>query len=164
MGKSLNIEAPLVDDNPTQDLPESAGAEVCLLPLVGKELLKKVKANISLSESRLAMECGYIKLNKAGEHRGNVLALKNALLSAHGTNLNSVTTIDAPPVEPNYKGRVYDRGIVSIGGKYTTSIGLKAGDEYQIRVVKGKKPKLIITPIILEQFDLAQGQYRQDLF
>jgi AbrB-like transcriptional regulator len=75
-------------------------------PLVGEELLQKVKELGNVSREEKARECGYYTETKNGVERVNMMKFLNALLDADGVQL--------------------------IGAAYTKQMGLKEGDVFEI--------------------------------
>lgn len=102
-------------------------------PLVGEELIKKVKEQETLSKEEKARACGYYTKTKNGVERVNMMKFLNALIDAEGIQLDST---------PNTNGRggrsasfrisVQSNGNLLIGSAYTKQMGLKPGDEFEI--------------------------------
>ncbi len=102
-------------------------------PLVGDELIKKVKEQETLSKEEKAKACGYYTKTKNGVERVNMMKFLNALIDAEGIELDST---------PNANGRggrsasfrisVQSNGNLLIGSAYTKQMGLKPGDEFEI--------------------------------
>jgi hypothetical protein len=102
-------------------------------PLVGDELIKKVKEQETLSKEEKAKACGYYTKTKNGVERVNMMKFLNALIDAEGIQLDST---------PNTNGRggrsasfrisVQSNGNLLIGSAYTKQMGLKPGDEFEI--------------------------------
>jgi hypothetical protein len=63
--------------------------EIDIKPLVGKELLQKLKEIPQLSRSAKARECGYISIVKSGNARVKISEFLNAILEAKGVSVNS---------------------------------------------------------------------------
>jgi hypothetical protein len=63
--------------------------ETDIKPLIGKELLQKLKEIPQLSRSAKARECGYVSVVKSGSARVNISAFLNAILEAKGVSINS---------------------------------------------------------------------------
>ncbi|WP_066375434.1 MULTISPECIES: AbrB family transcriptional regulator [unclassified Anabaena] len=107
-------------------------------PLVGEELLTKVKELGNLSKEEKAKQCGYYTVTKNGVERVNMMKFLNALIDAEGIQLDS---------SPNSNGRggrsasyrisVQSNGNLLIGSAYTKQMNLKPGDEFVITL--GKK-------------------------
>lgn len=102
-------------------------------PLIGEELIKKVKELGNLSKDDKAKACGYYTKTKNGVERVNMMKFLNALIDAEGIQLDSI---------PNANGRggrsasfrisVQSNGNLLIGSAYTKQMGLKPGDEFEI--------------------------------
>lgn len=102
-------------------------------PLLGEELIKKVKELGNLSKDDKAKACGYYTKTKNGVERVNMMKFLNALIDAEGIQLDSI---------PNANGRggrsasfrisVQSNGNLLIGSAYTKQMGLKPGDEFEI--------------------------------
>lgn len=102
-------------------------------PLLGEELIKKVKELGNLSKDDKAKACGYYTKTKNGVERVNMMKFLNALIDAEGIQLDST---------PNTNGRggrsasfrisVQSNGNLLIGSAYTKQMGLKPGDEFEI--------------------------------
>ncbi|MGB3759695.1 MAG: AbrB family transcriptional regulator, partial [Rivularia sp. (in: cyanobacteria)] len=58
-------------------------------PLVGEDLLKKVKELESESKEDKAKQCGYYTVTKNGIERVNMMKFLNALIDAEGIQLDS---------------------------------------------------------------------------
>lgn len=103
-------------------------------PLTGKELLAKVKDNDSLTKRELARECGYYTTGKDGQTRVNLAEFYDALLSAKGIQLEPEKSKDGRGREASYTVTVHKNGQIVIGAAYTQAMGLKTGDEFQIKL------------------------------
>lgn len=103
-------------------------------PLTGKELLKAVKENDSLSKRELAKECGYYTDGKDGKPRVNLAEFYDALLSAKGIQLDPEKSKDGRGREASYTVTVHKNGQIVIGTAYTEEMGLQPGDEFQIKL------------------------------
>lgn len=102
--------------------------------LTGKELLAKVKENDGLTKRELAKECGYYTVGKDGQVRVNLAEFYDALLSAKGIQLEPEKTKDGRGREASYSVTVHKNGQIVIGAAYTQEMGLKTGDEFQIKL------------------------------
>lgn len=102
-------------------------------PLVGLDLLKKVKKLGDISREEKALVCGYFTLNEDGQKRVNKIKFLNALIEAEGIKLdtNSNRKSKAGRVA-NYRISVQSNGNLLIGSAYTKKMGLKPGDEFEI--------------------------------
>lgn len=102
-------------------------------PLLGEELIKKVRELETVSKEDKAKACGYYTKTKNGVERVNMMKFLNALIDAEGIQLDST---------PNTNGRggrsasfrisVQSNGNLLIGSAYTKQMGLKPGDEFEI--------------------------------
>jgi hypothetical protein len=103
--------------------------------LVGAELLAKVKELGSASKSEQVRAAGYVSTQKNGAERLNFTAFYEALLEANGVGLGSDCS---PPGRrgPKLKGktRVQFNGNLMVGKAYTAQLGLRPGDEFEIRL------------------------------
>jgi hypothetical protein len=102
--------------------------------LTGKELLAKVKENDGLTKRELAKQCGYYTVGKDGQARTNLAEFYDALLSAKGIQLEPETSKEGRGREASYSLTVHKNGQIVIGAAYTQEMGLKSGDEFQIKL------------------------------
>jgi hypothetical protein len=102
--------------------------------LAGKELLAKVKENDGLSKRELARECGYYTVSKDGQTRVALAEFYDALLAAKGIQLEPQKSTDGRGREASYTLTVHKNGQIVIGAAYTQEMGLKSGDEFQIKL------------------------------
>lgn len=98
-------------------------------PLVGKELLSKLKELSHLSKREKAKECGYV----VGD-RVNQSGFMSAILEAKGISLESDANGDNRGREANYRVKVHKNGQIVIGSAYTEKMGLQSGDEFEIKL------------------------------
>lgn len=108
-------------------------------PLVGKELLKKVKKLGNVSREEKAIECGYYTLTDNGQKRVSMVKFLNALIEAEGISLDNELPVENKKRgrSANYRINVQSNGNLSIGKAYTEKMGLKPGDEFE--VILGRK-------------------------
>lgn len=107
-------------------------------PLVGEELLKKVKELESLSKEEKAKQCGYYTVTKNGVERVNMMKFLNALIDAEGIQLDSAPNANGRGGRSaSYRISVQSNGNLLIGSAYTKQMNLKPGDEFLITL--GKK-------------------------
>lgn len=107
-------------------------------PLVGEELLDKVKELENLSKEEKAKECGYYTITKNGVERVNMMKFLNALIDAEGIELDSTShTNGRGGRSASYRISVQSNGNLLIGSAYTKQMGLEPGDEFEITL--GKK-------------------------
>ena len=109
-------------------------AETPSTPLTGKALLQKVKELSPLSRRDTAKECGYSTVTKNGDTRVNLTGFYDAVLAAKGIPLDPSSGKDGRGREPTYRVSVHKNGQIVIGSTYTESMGLKAGDEFEIKL------------------------------
>jgi AbrB-like transcriptional regulator len=107
-------------------------------PLVGEELLKKVKEQETLSKEDKAKQCGYYTVTKNGVERVNMMKFLNALIDAEGIQLDSTPNANGRGGRSaSYRISVQSNGNLLIGSAYTKQMNLKPGDEFLITL--GKK-------------------------
>lgn len=107
-------------------------------PLVGKELLKKVKelqkTSPEAARRELASLCGYVKTTKKGAARVNVAGFYEALLEARGVDLGSDTESKRRGREKTYRISVQKNGQLLLGSAYTKGMNLQPGDEFDVKL------------------------------
>ncbi|PZD70240.1 hypothetical protein C1752_15932 [Acaryochloris thomasi RCC1774] len=108
---------------------KTAAKKQDIQPLVGKELLKKLKDLSHLSKREKAKECGYV----VGE-RVNQSGFMNAILEAKGISLDGESNGDGRGREATYRVKVHKNGNIVIGASYTEKMGLQVGDEFEIKL------------------------------
>jgi len=102
-------------------------------PLIGKELLQKVKELDELSKEDKAKACGYYSLTKAGNPRVNMMKFLNALIEAEGIQLDSSQNGSGRGGRSaSFRITVQSNGNLLIGSAYTKQMGLQPGDEFEI--------------------------------
>jgi AbrB-like transcriptional regulator len=102
-------------------------------PLVGEELLQKVKELGSASKEDKARECGYFTETKNGVERVNMMKFLNALIDAEGIQLDSKAVGGGRGGRSaSYKITVQSNNNLLIGAAYTKQMGLKEGDVFEI--------------------------------
>lgn len=107
-------------------------------PLVGENLLTKVKELENLSKEEKAKECGYYTVTKNGVERVNMMKFLNALIDAEGIQLDSSPSANGRGGRSaSYRISVQSNGNLLIGSAYTKQMNLKPGDEFEITL--GKK-------------------------
>ncbi len=102
--------------------------------LTGKALLQKVKELSQLPRRETAKQCGYYSVTKDGQTRVNLTDFYNAVLSAKGVPLDMGAAKDGRGREPTYRVSVHKNGQIVIGSTYTEQMGLKPGDEFEIKL------------------------------
>lgn len=108
--------------------------ETATAPLTGKALLAKVKELSTLPRRERAKQCGYFTVTKNNQVRVNLTDFYDALLSARGIPLSPEAPKDGRGREPTYRVSVHQNGQIVIGATYTKAMGLKPGDEFEIRL------------------------------
>jgi hypothetical protein len=103
-------------------------------PLTGKALLQKVKELSHLPRREKAKRCGYYTVGKNSQTRVNLADFFEALLAAKGTTLSVEGAKDGRGREPTYRVSVHKNGQLVIGSTYTEKMGLKPGDEFEIKL------------------------------
>ena len=107
-------------------------------PLVGEDLLKKVKELENESKEDKAKQCGYYTVTKNGIERVNMMKFLNALIDAEGIQLDTSSGANGRGGRSaSYRISVQSNGNLLIGSAYTKQMGLKPGDEFIITL--GKK-------------------------
>ncbi|MEM8806394.1 MAG: AbrB family transcriptional regulator [Cyanobacteria bacterium P01_D01_bin.44] len=109
-------------------------ANTKMVPLTGKALLQKVKELSHLPKRETARECGYYSVTKDDQIRVNLTDFYDALLAARGITLSPEGTKDGRGREPTYRVSVHKNGQIVIGSTYTQEMGLKPGDEFEIKL------------------------------
>ena len=111
--------------------------------LTGSELLAKVKEMGDVSKSDLVRACGYVSSKKDGAERLNFTAFYEALLDAKGLNLGTGGGgAGKGGRKLSYVATVQGNGNLLVGKAYTALLGLKPGDEFEIKLGR-KQIKLI---------------------
>ena len=103
-------------------------------PLTGKALLQKVKELSNLPRRETAKRCGYFSTSKNGQTRVNLTEFYDAVLAARGVALDPDGVKDGRGREPTFKVSVHKNGQIVIGSTYTAEMGLKPGDEFEIKL------------------------------
>jgi hypothetical protein len=103
-------------------------------PLTGKALLQKVKELSHLPRRETAKRCGYYSVTKDGQVRVNLTDFYDAVLAAKGVPLEPGGVKDGRGREPTYRVSVHKNGQIVIGSTYTQEMGLKPGDEFEIKL------------------------------
>jgi hypothetical protein len=113
--------------------------------LTGSELLAKVKEIGEASKSDLVRGCGYVSTKKDGSERINFTAFYEALLEAKGVNLGDGGASGGkgrPGRSLSFATKIQFNGNLLVGKAYTAQLGLKPGDEFEIKLGR-KQIKLI---------------------
>jgi hypothetical protein len=102
-------------------------------PLIGEDLVKKVRELESLSKEEKARACGYYTVTKSNVERVNMMKFLNALIDAEGIELDSKQTSNGRGGRSaSYRISVQSNGNLLIGSAYTKQMGLNPGDEFEI--------------------------------
>ncbi len=117
----------------TQD-SGNAMTETATAPLTGRQLLQKVKELSHLPRRETAKRCGYYTLTKNSQMRVNLTDFYDAVLAAKGVPLEPEGTKDGRGREPTYRVSVHQNGQIVIGATYTQAMGLKPGDQFEIKL------------------------------
>lgn len=104
--------------------------------LRGSELLNKLKEFGNASKSEVVRACGYVTPKQDGGDRLNYTAFYEALLEAKGMSFGGT---EAKRINPTgrklrYTSKVHFNGNLLIGKAYTAMLGLKPGDEFDIKL------------------------------
>ena len=106
--------------------------------LTGPDLLSKVKELGDVSKSDLVRACGYVSGKKDGGDRLNFTAFYEALLEAKGVSLGEDGKGSGgrgrPGRQLSYATKVQFNGNLMVGKAYTAMLGLKPGDEFEIKL------------------------------
>lgn len=109
-------------------------SETITAPLTGKALLQKVKELSHLPRRETAKRCGYYTVTKNNQVRVNLTDFYDAILAARGIPLSPEGEKDGRGREPTYRVSVHKNGQIVIGSTYTEAMGLKPGDEFEIKL------------------------------
>ncbi len=102
-------------------------------PLLGEELIQKVKELENLSKEEKARACGYYTVTKNGIERVNMMQFLNALIDAEGIELDSRQGANGRGGRSaSYRISVQSNGNLLIGSAYTKQLGVNPGDEFEI--------------------------------
>jgi AbrB family looped-hinge helix DNA binding protein len=105
-----------------------------MTPLTGKSLLQKLKELGDIPKREQARQCGYIASTKSTKGRVNLTSFYEAVIEAKGYNLDPDHPKDGRGREPSYRVTVHKNGQIVIGAAYTKQMGLKEGDEFEIKL------------------------------
>jgi len=124
-------------NGPHTDMPDQLTQTT---PLTGAALLAKFAELSHLSDKEKARACGYYTVTKKGTERVNILKFRNALIAAHGIDLDGKgrkPKRSRGGREASYRIRVQSNGNLLIGAAYTKQMNLQPGDEFAI--ILGRK-------------------------
>jgi hypothetical protein len=103
--------------------------------LTGADLLARVKELGDASKSELVRSCGYVSTKKDGSERLNFTAFYEALLEAKGMTLgDGGASGKRRGRQLSYATKVQFNGNLLVGSAYTSQLGLKPGDEFEIKL------------------------------
>jgi hypothetical protein len=108
--------------------------ETATTPLTGRQLLQKVKELSNLPRRETAKRCGYYTVTKNNQTRVNLTDFYDAVLAAKGVPLEPEGGKDGRGREPTYRVSVHQNGQIVIGATYTQAMGLKPGDQFEIKL------------------------------
>lgn len=140
--KALNLIAEVEDKTPEEirvaiqlksDV-NKASFESASSPLTGKALLQKNQELSHLPKQEVAKISGYYTVTKNNQTLINLTDFSNALLAARGIYLNPAGPKDGRGREPTYRVSVHKNGQIVIGASYTRTMGLKPGDEFEVKL------------------------------
>ncbi|WP_204105097.1 MULTISPECIES: AbrB family transcriptional regulator [Spirulina sp. CCY15215] len=102
-------------------------------PLVGQDLLDKLKDLEELPKEEKARQCGYYTVTKNGIERVNMMKFLNALIDAEGIELDGSSNGGGRGGRSaSFRISVQSNGNLLIGSAYTKKMGLQPGDEFEI--------------------------------
>lgn len=116
----------------------TATSAIPAAPLVGSDLLAKVKELGDASKSDLVRACGYVSTKKGGAERLNFTAFYEAMLEAKGVAFEGSAEAGKPGRKLSYTTKVQFNGNLMVGKAYTALIGLQPGDEFEIKLGRGQ--------------------------
>lgn len=115
--------------------PSAPAATAASAPLVGADLLAKVKELGDASKSDLVRSTGYVSTKKDGTERLNFTAFYEALLEAKGVGFGGDSSGPGKPGRKlSFTTKVQFNGNLMVGKAYTAMLGLKPGDEFEIKL------------------------------
>lgn len=105
------------------------------MPLIGSDLLAKVKDLGDVSKSDLVRAAGYVSTKKDGSERLNFTAFYEALLEAKGVSLGTNgASVGKGGRKLSYVATVQGNGNLLIGKAYSALLDLSPGDEFEIKL------------------------------
>jgi hypothetical protein len=115
--------------------PSAPAATAASAPLVGADLLAKVKELGDASKSDLVRSTGYVSTKKDGTERLNFTAFYEALLEAKGVGFGGDSSGPGKPGRKlSFTTKVQFNGNLMVGKAYTAMLGLEPGDEFEIKL------------------------------
>ena len=136
--------------------------------LIGTKFLAKAKELGDVYNSDLVHSAGYVSITNNGIERLNFTALYEALLEANGIHLGAGSSggKGKPGSSLSYATKIQFNGNLLVGKAYTAQLGLKTGDEFEIKLGR-KQIQLIPLGAAEEESGTAGvqwlGQDRQPL-
>lgn len=103
-------------------------------PLTGTDLLAQVQEMGNANKKEKAKACGYVTQTKNGQERVNLMQFYNAMLAAKDVDLDATEQVGTRGRAPTYRVSVHKNGNLLIGATYTKEMGLKPGDEFEIKL------------------------------
>ena len=103
-------------------------------PLRREALLQKVSRLLNLPKRELARVSGYYTVTKTNQARANLADFYDALLAANSSLTNHAKQKNGRDQQGIYRVRVDKRGQLTISAKYTQIMGLKPGDEFEVKL------------------------------
>lgn len=103
-------------------------------PLRGEALLQKVNRLLNLPKRELAKVSGYYTVAKTNQAHVNLADFYDALLAANSSLTNHAKQKNGRDQQRIYRVRVDKRGQITISAKYTQIMGLKPGDEFEVKL------------------------------
>lgn len=128
------IQSGAAEDSEKEYRTRKASSELVTSPLRGKALLEKVKELSNLPQREIAKRTGYYTTTKSNRLRLKLTEFYEAILAARETSLSSKNQEISQQFEPSYRVKVNKNGEIIIGAFHTQAIGLKPGDEFEVRL------------------------------
>lgn len=103
-------------------------------PLREEALLQKVNRLLNLPKRELARVSGYYTVAKNNQAHVNLADFYDALLAANSSLTDRAKQRNERDRQGMYRVRVDKRGQITISAKYTQIMGLKSGDEFEVKL------------------------------
>lgn len=106
--------------------------------LSGHELLERIKQLGDRPRAELVRDCGYVTTRGDGQERLNFTAFYEALLDAKGMKLGRAVGQGSGRRgrKLSYFTKVQFNGNLMLGAAYIAQLGVKPGDQFEIRLGK----------------------------
>lgn len=106
--------------------------------LSGNELLERIKQLGGRPRAELVRDCGYVTTRGDGQERLNFTAFYEALLEAKGMQIGRAAGqgTGRRGRKPSYFTKVQFNGNLMVGAAYIAQLGVKPGDQFEIRLSK----------------------------